>query len=154
MKIILYRFISTILYLITASYFGYIIGYNLSYSTGGRDLGSRIINYYSGLFLCILLSILIIENTYLFINKIKEIKIVNIVCILSVPSSLVLYILFFPAINSFLPYKAKWLPIQGPYYFITADVVAHLFFILIPPIAINIFYLDKYYIYKKVKNRL
>ena len=31
MKIILYRFISTILYLITASYFGYIIGYNLSY---------------------------------------------------------------------------------------------------------------------------
>jgi hypothetical protein len=135
-KLLVPRIVATISYLLTAPIFGYYVGCKIA---NGYDLESRILGYYFGLFLGIFIFILLIENIFANIYKIKN-KSINIICLSSIPISLISYLIFGIIIEGFFPYKAEWLPIKGPYGFVTADFIAHLFLILLPIIMLNIFY--------------
>ena len=136
-RLLVPRIVVTISYLLTAPILGYYWGCNFA---NGYDLESKILGYYFGLFLGIVIVILLIENIFAIIYKIKNRSIINLFCLLSIPISLISYLLIGIIIEDYFPYKAEWLPIKGPYGFVKADFIAHLFLILLPIIILNIFY--------------
>ena len=135
-RLLVPRIVVTISYLLTAPILGYYLGCNFA---NGYDLESKILSYYFGLFLGIVIIILLIENIFTIIYKIKNRSIINLICLLSIPISLIAYLLI-GIIEDYFPYKAEWLPIKGPYGFVKADFIAHLFLILLPIIMLNIYY--------------
>ena len=135
--LLLPRLVANILFLFTAPVCGYYFGCIV----GNRyDLESKILSYYFCLFTSIVIFLLLIENIFANIYKIENRNIINVICIFSNPISLVSYGIIGSIIGNYLPYEAKWLPIKGPYGFVTADFIAHMFFILLPIIILDVYY--------------